>query len=210
MDLSDEALIEKFWQTKDASHFQSLVRRYQSSLFNAAYRILGNTDEAEEVVQETYIKVHENLKKFRRECSFKSWIFRIAHNMCVDILRTNKRRGGFKLLAFDPKSTHSEEDCSDGANPIVFQVADSGLNPEEMLDFKEQSKVIEASLKELSEQQRAVVVLHDIEGLSYQEIAEIVGANLGTVRSRLHYGRLKLRQLLDEYFTNEHLSPIPR
>lgn len=210
MDLTDEALVEKFWQTKDSAFFQSLVRRYQGRLFNAAYRILGNTDEAEEVVQETYIRVHQNLARFRKECSFKSWIFKIAHNMCVDVLRTNKRRGGFQLLIFDPKSTHNEGDCPDGTHSVISQLADNGPSPEQVLEVNEQSKVIEASLSELPEHQRTVVVLHDIEGLSYQEIADIVGTNLGTVRSRLHYGRLKLRQLLDGYFSNESLSPIPR
>lgn len=207
MDLTDEALIESFRRTKDQSHFRSLVQRYQNRIYNAALRILGSTEEAEEVVQETLVKVHENLRKFQRHSSFASWVFRIAHNICVDLLRTRQRRKALFLLPFDPQSAVDQEESPEAAYQVVSQVADRGPSPAQMLDQKEQAGMIERSLKELPDSQRTVVVLHDIEGFSYQEIADIVGANLGTVRSRLHYGRLKLRQLLEPYFSPPDVSP---
>jgi RNA polymerase sigma-70 factor (ECF subfamily) len=211
VDLSDEALIESFRNTKDSSHFKSLVRRYQNRIYSAAYRILGNTEEAEEVVQETYIKVHHNLAKFRQESSFGSWIFKIAHNICIDILRSRRRNlGGVQLLSFDPQSSFDSEESTETSSSVVSQVADEAPCPSAMLDMNEQSEIIEASLKELPENQRTVVVLHDIEGFSYQEISDIVGANLGTVRSRLHYGRLRLRQLLEPYFSTANMSTASR
>jgi RNA polymerase sigma-70 factor, ECF subfamily len=211
VDLSDEALIESFRNTKDSSHFKSLVRRYQNRIYSAAYRILGNTEEAEEVVQETYIKVHHNLAKFRQESSFGSWIFKIAHNICIDILRSRRRNlGGVQLLSFDPQSSFESDESTETSSSVVSQVADEAPCPSTMLDMNEQSEIIEASLKELPENQRTVVVLHDIEGFSYQEISDIVGANLGTVRSRLHYGRLRLRQLLEPYFSTANMSTASR
>ncbi len=211
MDLSDEALIESFRNTKDASHFCSLVRRYQNRIYNAAFRILGNTEEAEEVVQETYIRVHHNLDKFRRQSSFGAWLFRIVHNLCVDALRARQKQKGFQLLSFDPQSTHDNEEIVEvPLSGVISQVADPGLCPEQEMDVSEQSLIIQSSLRELPEPQRVVIVLHDIEGFSYEEISEIVGTSIGTVRSRLHYGRLKLRQLLEPYFAAANLSPASR
>ncbi len=209
MDLSDEALLESFRQSKDQTYFKSLIRRYQSRIYNASYRILGNAEEAEEVVQDTCLKVHQNIAKFKRHSSFAAWIFRIAHNTCVDILRAKQRRKGFQLWCFDPQSTHDLDDGAEGMQ-VVSQAADPSPCPEEQLDLTEQGEMIAASLRLLPDSQRTVVVLHDIEGFSYLEIAEIVGANLGTVRSRLHYGRLKLRELLEPYFSASNMTPASR
>jgi len=210
VDLTDGALIESFRRTKDPGHFKALVQRYQGRIYNAAFRILGNSEEAEEVVQDTFVKVHQNMAKFQRQSSFSSWAFRIAHNHCVDLLRARQRGSGFALLSYAPQAAPADDESAEASLGVVSQLADSGPSPAQALDFKEQEAVIEASLKELPDTQRAVVVLHDIEGLSYQEISEIVGANLGTVRSRLHYGRLKLRQLLEPYFAHQDVSPAPR
>ncbi|HEY9870844.1 MAG TPA: RNA polymerase sigma factor [Candidatus Obscuribacterales bacterium] len=209
MDLTDEALIESFRRTKDPSHFKSLVQRYQNRIYNAAFRILGSTEEAEEVVQDTFIKVHQNVAKFQRQSTFASWVFRIAHNLCVDLMRARQRRRGFFVLSFDPQAAPDNDDSPEGLH-VVSQVADRGPTPAQMLDSREQAHIIEASLRQLPDSQRTVVVLHDIEGFSYQEISDIVGANLGTVRSRLHYGRLKLRELLEPYFSQQDISPAPR
>ena len=204
MDLSDEALILNFRQTRNPAYFKAMVRRYESRIYSAVYRIIGNKDEAEDVVQDTFVKLHQNLDKFRSHSSFASWIFRIAHNCCMDKLRIKQRRKLFQMWSFDPQST--QEDGDEGMN-VASQAADPGLNPSEQLQATEQERLIERSLRSLPESQRTVVVLHDIEGFSYQEIAEIVGAGIGTVRSRLHYGRLKLRELLEPYFEPSDIAP---
>ncbi len=210
MDLSDEALIDSFRKTKDASLFKSLLRRYQNRIYGAAFRILGNTEEAEEVVQETYIKVHQNLDKFKQQASFGAWVFRIVHNLCVDALRARQRKGGVQAVSFDPQVSSEHDEFVDNASAVISQLADENASPERQIDAAEQNAMIEGSLKALPETQRVVIILHDIEGFSYEEIAEIVGANLGTVRSRLHYGRIKLRQLLEPYFSSSNVSPAPR
>lgn len=201
MDLTDEAIVANFRQTKDPAYFTTLVRRYEHRIYNAAFRILGDAEEAHEVVQDTCIKLHQNLNTFKLHSSFAAWLFRIAHNTCLDKLRARQRRRLFSFLSFDPQS--SSEESIEEASAVVRQAADPGLNPADKLDLSEQGSMVAQSLKQLPENQRTVVVLHDIEGLSYQEIAEIVGASMGTVRSRLHYGRLKLRELLEPYFERD-------
>ena len=210
VELTDEALIENYRKTDDMSIFQSLVRRYQNRIYTAAFRILANSEEAEEVVQDTFVKVHQNLSKFRHQASFAAWVFKISHNCCVDILRTRHRRQGFHMLAFDPQAAAEHDEVGDLPLHVVSQLADPGADPSQELDIAEQSAFIAGSLQQLPENQRAVLILHDIEGFSYQEISDIVGANLGTVRSRLHYGRLKLRELLEPYFAQTNVPASSR
>ncbi|MBY0359041.1 MAG: RNA polymerase sigma factor [Candidatus Obscuribacterales bacterium] len=201
--------MEKFRQTKDPNLFKSLVRRYQTRVYNAAYRILGNAEEAEDVVQDTCIKLHQNINKFNRNCTFAAWLFRIAHNTCLDILRAKQRKKVAPTITFDPQFNSDTESVFDTTS-VISQAADPSPNPAEALEFSEQNEVIAQKLQELPDIQRTVVVLHDIEGFSYQEIAEIVGTSLGTVRSRLHYGRSKLRELLDAYYSSGPVSPASR
>lgn len=211
MDLTDEALIANYRQTKDPALFKALVRRYENRLYSAALRMLGNAEEAEEVVQDTCIKLHQSIERFKSQSSFAAWLFQIAHNCCLDKLRTRHRRSsfGFGWFSFDPQASPEKEDGQDMSS-VVSQAADSAPNPAEKLDLSEQGSVISESLRQLPDSQRAVVVLHDIEGFSYQEISDIVGANIGTVRSRLHYGRLKLRELLEPYFQKSDIAPASR
>lgn len=211
MDLTDEALVTNYRQSKDPALFKALIRRYENRLYSAAFRMLGNAEEAEEVVQDTCIKLHQSIDRFKSQSSFAAWIFQISHNCCLDKLRTKQRRRsfGFGWFSFDPQSTSDKEDAEDMSS-VVSQAADSAPNPAEKLDMTEQGSIISDSLRQLPESQRAVVVLHDIEGFSYQEISDIVGANIGTVRSRLHYGRLKLRELLEPYFQKSDIAPVSR
>ncbi len=203
---NDVALLEKFRETKDPAIFKSLVRPFQDRIYNAAYRILGNAEEAEEVVQDTYIKVHQGIDKFNKSNSFAAWVFRIAHNSCLDTIRFRQRKRTFQTLAFDTLASPDGETPAEGSGLVVCQAADPGPGPAELLDKDEQGKFIAAKLNELPDNQRAVLVLHDIEGFSYQEIADIVGEKIGTVRSRLHYGRLKLRELLEPYYSSGMVS----
>lgn len=210
MDLTDEALVQKFRQTKDSIYFKSLVRRYQNRLFNAAVRILGNSEEAEEVVQDAFVKVHQNLDRFRNQASFGAWVFKIAHNICMDVQRHKLRKKGLRLLAFDPQSTLEADVVADSSSQVVSQIADPAMNPAQKLDFNEQEEIVSKALSELPDAQRTVLILFDIEGFTYQEVADIVGASVGTVRSRLHYGRMKMRELLDPYFSQQNVSTFSR
>jgi RNA polymerase sigma-70 factor (ECF subfamily) len=113
-------------------------------------------------------------------------------------------------MAFDPQSTQEQDNPSEVSLGVVSQIADPEPGPAQRIDNSEQQEVIARSLGQLTESQRAVIVLHDIEGFSYEEIAEIVGTSVGTVRSRLHYGRLKLREMLSPYFQSNTIASYPR
>ncbi|HEY9679511.1 MAG TPA: sigma-70 family RNA polymerase sigma factor [Drouetiella sp.] len=190
--------------------FQILVRRYQGRVFTVAFRVLSNAEEAEEVVQDTFLKVHQNIAVFRKNASFHSWVFKIAHNICMDILRNRNKRKGFRLLSFDPQSSMPEPGVdSVESYDVISQLADPGPTPADSMALREQEEIVSESLKKLTDTQRTVVVLYDIEGFSYEEIAEISGTSIGTVRSRLHYGRVKLKELLEPYFSQK-MSAVSR
>ena len=206
MELTDEALLESFRKTGNSDCFTTLVRRYQDRLYNLAYRVLTNEEEAEEVVQDTFLRIHEGASNFRTSNVFAGWLFRIAHNACLDILRTRQKEIG--NLSFD--DTQPIRDGVEKTRLVLQQIADGKVGPEENVRLQEQAQLIEESLKELPDEQRVVVVLRDVEGFSYEEIASIVGSSAGTVRSRIHYGRLKLRELLRSYVLAADSAPLSR
>lgn len=208
VEISDEALVERYRQTREVSSFTVLMRRYQLRIYNACYRMLGNKEEAEDIVQDTFMKIHQGIDGFRNEATVSAWVFRIAHNLSIDHLRTRGRKK--REIAIIPLL--NLRSIFDGESVIseVQEVADLSLEPGRKLDLKEESAVLEASLAEIPETQRAVLILHDIEGLNYQDIAEIVGTSIGTVRSRLHYGRIKLKELLEPYYTQRDQAITPR
>ncbi|MBX3072382.1 sigma-70 family RNA polymerase sigma factor [Candidatus Obscuribacterales bacterium] len=195
--MTDEALVKKYRQARDMNSFKTLVRRYQNRIFNSAYHLIGNKEEAEEVVQDTFVKVHQGIDNFREDASFGAWVFRISHNLCMDILRNRKKRVAIQTI---PLLARTGEETDGDFEAGVDDIADMTLEPAQVLDLKEESEIIEFSLKSLPEAQRAVLILHDLEGFQYQQIAEIIGASIGTVRSRLHYGRIKLKEMLDAYY----------
>jgi RNA polymerase sigma-70 factor, ECF subfamily len=205
---TDEELIEQFRDSADMGIFKTLVRRYQNRVFAMALRTLDSNEEAEEVVQETFVKVHQNLSKYRQNSLFSSWLFRIAHNQCMDLMRLKQRRMDGQMAVFDPQlgGGASDDLNVDNGRETVFQLADKTPNPAQSLDMREQYEFVQNSLAQLPESQKIVLILHDMQGFSYLEIADIVGTSIGTVRSRLHYGRIKLRELLLPYFSTESIS----
>lgn len=207
MDLSDEVLLEQYRKTRDPILFKTLIRRFQNRLFNSAYRVLGNQEEAEEVVQETCIRIHQSIDQFAKSStlSFAAWIFRIAHNTSYDIVRNRARKNMSKTVVFDPQA----EENGEHEGKAITQLADLNSDPALKVDSNEQSQVIAKMLEQLPDSQRVVLILHDVEGFSYAEIAEIIGEKLGTVRSRLHYGRMKMKELLTPYYAGT-LSQSPR
>jgi RNA polymerase sigma-70 factor (ECF subfamily) len=157
-------------------------------------------------VQDTCIKIYQSIDKFNRNSSFAAWVFRIAHNSCYDSMRNKTRKRSLKVVAFDPQATQDAEHGSENSNMVVAQVADAHPGPQDLLDGNEQTSLISEKLSMLPDTQRIVLVLHDIEGFSYLDIAEIVGEPIGTVRSRLHYGRLKMRELLEPYYSSDTVA----
>ncbi|MEA2622684.1 MAG: hypothetical protein QOH61_1594 [Chloroflexota bacterium] len=161
--------------------FNRLVELYQDTLYAICVRVVGDRDAAGDAVQEAFFSAYRNLARFRGD-SFRSWLTRIAMNAATDILRNRKRRPA------DPFPEWEDE---------AWQPpADESESPERTAIMRQRSRVIAAAMTEITDDQRTAIVLYDIEGYDYQEIADMTGVSLGTVKSRIHRGRLALRDLL--------------
>jgi RNA polymerase sigma factor (sigma-70 family) len=172
-------------QRGDVETFNALVRLYEGRVYNLCYRMLGDADSAADAAQDAFLSAFRNLRSFRGG-SFRSWMLRIATNTCYDILRARKRRPAISLDA--------DADADDDSSPL--QIADGAESPTDFALRRELARAIQLGLEGLPEEQRIVLILSDIEGLAYEEIAEITSTNLGTVKSRLSRGRARLREIL--------------
>ncbi len=186
----------------DKEAYRTLVERYQGRLFSTALDIVKTHEDAEDVVQETFVKAFLSLGQFKGQSSFYTWIYRICFNMAIDIRRKAGRRGG----------THLEFKEHTGVNRAAVQegareTGGSGLanhcqnleGPHDALARKELGRKIQEVLGELSEEHRAVITLREIDGLDYEEIAHAIGVPKGTVMSRLFYARKALQKALEEF-----------
>ncbi len=169
----------------DARAFNQLVPPYQSMAYNLAYRILGDADAAADATQDAFVSAFKAMRKFRGG-SFKAWILRIVTNACYDQLRRKQRR-----------PTESLDDLEVDADYVGY-LRDEAELPDEAYERRELNQAIQSGILSLPVDQRTVLVLSDMQGLSYQEIAEATGLSLGTVKSRLSRGRAKLRDYLVE------------
>jgi RNA polymerase sigma-70 factor (ECF subfamily) len=180
--MDEQALIASA-RKGDARAFNQLVLLYQSMAYNVAYRILGDPDAAADATQDAFISAFKAMRKFRGG-SFKSWILRIVTNACYDQLRSKQRRPTDSLDALPVEQDH------------VRYLHDPAEQPDEYVERRELNQTIQRGIEILPPEQRVVVVLSDVQGLSYQEIAEVTGLSLGTVKSRLSRGRAKVRDYL--------------
>ncbi len=171
-------------QAGDLDAFNQIVRLYETRIYNLCYRMLGDADAAADATQDAFIAAFRNMRSFRGGV-FKAWLLRIATNACYDALRARKRRPAVSL-----DSTNNEDDNTRTEAP------DPGESLDDMVVRQELSAAIQQGLAELPEDQRIVIILSDIQGLAYEEIAQITGVQLGTVKSRLSRARAKLRDIL--------------
>ena len=184
----DAALIRAFQAGKKAV-FDELVLRHKDKLFNLCYRFLGDYQDANDSAQETFIKVYRSLKKFRFESTFSTWLYRIAVNTCKNKLKSSEYRHRKKMVRLDNPGK------SEGAADSI-EIRDETQSPLVELEKKERLMLIQNAIDSLPTEKKTVVVLCDIEGLSYEEIAHITGYGLGTVKSKLARARLDLRKKL--------------
>lgn len=180
----DEPLLIERAQQGDLAAFNCLVESYQRAVYNLCLRMLSSPQPAEDATQEAFISAYRSLDSFRGG-SFRSWLYRIASNACYDEMRRQKARPARSLEA---PAWPDEE--------IRLDVPDEGLSPEEHAQNAELRAALQAALMDLPEDQRLVVVLCDVQGMDYGEIAEITKTNLGTVKSRINRARSRLREAL--------------
>jgi RNA polymerase sigma-70 factor, ECF subfamily len=195
---AEEALFVARLKANDDAAYDELVRTYSASIFHVAYRMLGDTAESSDVVQEIFLKVFRNIGGFKGEAALKTWIFRIAFSEILNRLRWWKRRHRFSTMSLDePPNAH-------GMN-AGHSVASPSPTPEEVLQSKEQEGAIQQALGRLTKDHRSIIVLRDIEGFSYNEIADVLGVSVGTVKSRLARARSDLKKSLMRYLSVQHL-----
>lgn len=176
-------------RSEDRQEFDALVQRYHKQAYNVAFRMAGNHADAEDLTQEAFIRAFRFFGQYRRELPFDSWLYKIMSNVFIDRLR-RKPKAWIRSLD-QPVVTPDGE--------AQFDVADTSAGPEECILSREMDSRIQAALDTLPEAFRLTVIYADIEGLSYEEVAEATNTNIGTVRSRLHRGRRLLRNKLKSY-----------
>ena len=181
----EERRLVEVAQRGDVASFNELVRLFEGRVYNLCYRMLGDPDSAADAAQDAFLAAFRNLASFRGG-SFRSWMLRIATNTCYDVLRVRKRRPSVSL--------DIEADDESASSPL--QIADTAESPDDFAQRRELAAAIQQGLTALPDEQRIVLILSDIQGLAYEEIAQITNSNLGTVKSRLSRGRARLREVL--------------
>ena len=174
----------------DTAAFDELVRRYQRRIYALAYNMTSNHQDADDIVQETFAKANRSLRRFHGRSSFYTWLYAIASNHALNLLRRRKRRPTSSLDQLDEESFASD--------PAFIDTSLEADTPRQVRMREIQEKLNEA-LQKLSEEHRAIVVMHDIEGVPHADIARILGISQGTVRSRLFYARRLLQSMLADY-----------
>ncbi|MEI8063125.1 MAG: sigma-70 family RNA polymerase sigma factor [Verrucomicrobiota bacterium] len=185
---ADETLVARV-QDGDHGAFDFLVERYKERLYATVYHMTSNHADANDLVQDAFIKAFTSIRSFKRESSFYTWIYRIAVNRTLNHLKRGKNRQQFSL---DDIDNHIQSD------PDFVELM-SHVTPRREVGLNELQEKLNAALQKLSEDHRAVVVMHDVQGLTHADIGKALHCSEGTVRSRLFYARQQLQGLLADY-----------
>lgn len=185
MSEGERNLLEKA-KNGDVLAFERLITEYQKKVFNIAFRMVGNYDDASELTQEVFIRVFKSLKNFKEQSLFSTWIYKITTNVCLDEIRKRKKR----------KVVYLDEEIKLEENEVKRQIEDDKPTPEMIAEKNEISKAVNDAIESLSEEHRTVIVLRDLQGFSYEEIAKITSCPEGTVKSRINRARQALKEIL--------------
>ena len=191
--MADDLTLVQRVRTGDQRAFKTLVERYQKKVFSVALGMLKDREEARDVSQEAFVKVYKYLDHFKGDASFYTWLYRITVNICIDVMR---RKGASKgdQVEFDETIQLDTSEANLGALGSKL-----GTNPQKAMLRKELAEKIEAALKEVPEKHRAILLLRELEGMSYEDLARTLEIPKGTVMSRLFHARLKVQKVLSEY-----------
>lgn len=184
----DWAIVQNV-QAGNVASFDRLVERYRERIYSIIYNLTSNAEDASDLSQETFIKAFSSIHKFRGKSSFYTWIYKIAVNTTLTFLKKRNKRRFISYEQIDEEVSSSE----------IFEKLTAKTRSEKGVLLHELQETLNESLQKLSAKHRAVIVLHDIEGLDHAEVSKIVGCSVGTVRSRLHYAKQQLRASLSNY-----------
>ena len=185
---SDDELVLKA-QQGDVHAFDELVERYHSKIYGLTYNMTSNREDAEDLTQEIFVKAFEALPRFKGKSSFYTWLYRIGVNKTINYRKKRNRKRALSLDSFDQEIKTDE----------VYHDFTAKGSPLRNISLSELQKKLNEALQNLSEKHRTVVVMHDMQGIPHEEIAKVVGASVGTVRSRLFYARRQMQAELSEF-----------
>jgi RNA polymerase sigma-70 factor (ECF subfamily) len=186
---TDEGVLVRRARSGDLEAYDELVQRYQERIYATVYHMTSNHEDANDLAQESFIKAFQALKSFKGGSSFYTWLYRIAVNKTINFLKQRKNRIHISLNDLDFNAEHDPD--------LVALISDK--TPRREAGLTELQEKLNTALLKLSEPHRLVVVLHDVQGLSHDEIAKVMKCNIGTVRSRLFYARQQLQAWLSDY-----------
>src|SRR5882724_5517511 len=185
----DEQLLVKRARQGDLGAYDELVRRYQERIYATVYHMTSNHEDANDLAQEAFIKAFHALKSFKGGSSFYTWVYRIAVNKTINFLKQRKNKAQMSLDDLDFNAEHHPD--------LVALISDK--TPRREVNLAELQEKLNGAMQKLSQPHRLVVTLHDVQGLSHEEIAKIMECNIGTVRSRLFYARQQMQAYLSDY-----------
>lgn len=185
----DDKVLIKAFQSGDKKTFDRLLLGHINRVFNLCYRFMSDYEEANDCAQETFIKVYRSLNGFEFQSSFSTWLYRIAVNTCKNRLKSAEYRNRMQTFKIGENKELNN-------NSYTGEIADQSLSPVTLLDKKETEALIQSAIDSLPEEQKEIIVLRDIEGFSYEEIADITDNELGTVKSKLSRARGTLKEKL--------------
>ena len=188
-DAAEDQKLVKRARGGDLESYDELVRRYQERIYATIYHMTANHEDANDLAQETFIKAYQALKSFKGDSSFFTWVYRIAVNKTINFLKQRKNKTHMSLNDLDFNAEHDPD--------LVALVSDK--TPRRDVNLIELQEKLNGAMQKLSEIHRLVVTLHDVQGLSHEDISKIMGCNTGTVRSRLFYARQQLQAYLSDY-----------
>ena len=191
INIEDAALVER-WRLGDIAAVNRLVGKYQGRIYNTILKICANPDDAAELTQETFVKIIENIDGFERRSAFYTWAFRIAVNLT---LNHRKRKAKIAFTSLDAESAEDDKNASLGLAAVL---RDRKMpNPADIAQNTELCELVQKALDKLEDEHKTIIVLRDIEGMDYAQITDVLGLELGTVKSRLSRARAALRQILE-------------
>lgn len=186
MALPDEEVLIQRASKGDSGAFETLVLTYEKGVYNLAFRLVSDREDAMDITQDVFLKAYQALPRFRGDSRFSTWIYRVCVNASLDHLRKKQKQPAYSL----------DEPLSFKESSVTREVVDETESVEDAVENKSLGRAVLEVLKDVDPAHRAIILLSDVQGYSYQEISDILGLSMGTVKSRLHRARNMVRKLL--------------